>query len=77
MTITANPGRFVLTFHATGSSYTLSAEEAQRLLDGVYPAVKATRFRVLLPGHNTGDPKQRCTLQSAIYGGGPAFTIHA
>lgn len=65
---------YILTFHATGTSYPLTSTEAQRLLDE-YPAVTATRTRVVLPGHNTGDPKQRCTLRPATVGGGIAFVI--
>lgn len=65
---------YVLTFLATGTSYPLTAEDAQRLLDG-YPAVTATRNRVVLQGHNTPDPKQRTVLQPATKGGGPAFLI--
>jgi hypothetical protein len=74
MRITAAQRPFVLTFRATGQSYPLTAIEAQRLLDE-YPAVKATRNRVVLQGHNTSDPKQRTTLHPATLGGGPAFTV--
>jgi hypothetical protein len=65
---------YVLTFHTTGQSYALTSADAQRLLDE-YPAVSATSQRVVLPGHNTSDPKQRCTLQPATRGGGAAFII--
>ena len=65
---------YILTFLASGTSYPLTSDEAQRLLDE-YPAVKATRNRVVLPGHNTPDPKQRVVLQAATLGGGPAFKI--
>lgn len=63
---------YTLTFHATGQSYPLTSEEAQRLLDE-YPAVSATRNRVVLHGHNTSDPKQRTSIRPATLGGGPAF----
>ncbi len=69
---TARP--YVLTFHATGTSYPVSSEDAQRLLDE-YPPVSATRNRVILPGHNTPDPKQRVSLRPATLGGGFAFTV--
>lgn len=65
---------YIVTFLATGQSYPLTSEEAQRLLDE-YPAVTASRNRVVLPGHNTSDPKQRCVLQPSTKGGGPAFVV--
>lgn len=65
---------YILTFLATGTSYPLTSADAQRLLDE-YPAVSATRNRVVLQGHNASDPKQRCTLQPATRGGGAAFII--
>jgi hypothetical protein len=65
---------YTVTFHATGTSYPLTSEEAQRLLDE-YPVVRATRNRVVLPGHNTPDPRQRVSIQPATLGGGPAFEI--
>lgn len=74
MTITALGRPFTLTFLATGTRYPLTSAEAQRLLDE-YPAVKATRNRVLLAGHNTSDPKQRTLITPATIGGGPAFDI--
>lgn len=74
MKITAAQRPFLLTFHATGTTYPLTSDEAQRLLDE-YPAVRATRNRVVLVGHNTGDPKQRTTIRPATVGGGPAFII--
>ena len=74
MKITASQRPFVLTFHASGHSYPLSADEAQRLLDE-YPAVKASRNRVVLPGHNTGRVAERSTLRPATLGGGPAFIL--
>lgn len=74
MTIIAAARSFLLTFHASGHTYRLTAEEAQRLLDE-YPAVGATRNRVILPGHNTPRVAERSTLQPATRGGGPAFHI--
>ncbi len=65
---------YILTFHATRTSYPLTADEAQRLVDE-YPAVRATRNRVVLPGHNTADPGQRATIRPATVGGGAAFVI--
>lgn len=65
---------YVLTFHATGQSYPLTSDEAQRLIDE-YPAVLATRNRVVLVGHNTSDPKQRTTIRPATIGGGIAFQV--
>lgn len=65
---------YTLTFHASRTSYPLSSEEAQRLLDD-YPAVRANTQRVVLPGHNTSEPAQRATLQPATKGGGAAFVI--
>ena len=70
--ITATERPYVLTFHATGRSYPLTSDDAQRLLDE-YPAVSVAANRVVLPGHNTSDRAQRCTLQPATRGGGPAF----
>jgi hypothetical protein len=72
VTVTARP--YVITFHATGTTYPLTSEDAQRLLDE-YPAVLATRHRVVLPGHNTADPKQRTTIRPATRGGGAAFIV--
>jgi len=74
MTITAARRPFTLTFHATGTSYPLTSEEAQRLLDE-YPAFRATANRVILHGHNSSKPCDRTTLRPATLGGGPAFTI--
>lgn len=65
---------YLLTFHSSGHTYRLSSEEAQRLLDA-YPAVRATRNRVILPGHNTSRVEERSTLRPATVGGGPAFRI--
>lgn len=74
MKITALARPFVLSFHATGTAYLITSEEAQRLLDE-YPAISATRNRVVLPGHNTSDPKQRVVITPATRGGGPSFTV--
>jgi hypothetical protein len=65
---------YIVTFRATRTSYPLTSEAAQRLLDE-YPAVYASQHRVVLPGHNTPDPKQRVDLYPATRGGGPAFLI--
>jgi hypothetical protein len=53
MRISTVPHPYILTFHATGTSYPLTSEDAQRLLDE-YPAVRATRQYVVLQGHNSG-----------------------
>ncbi len=74
MKITANARPFLLTFHATGNTYPLTSEEAQRLLDE-YPAITATRNRVVLQGHNTSRASERTSIHPATLGGGPAFTI--
>lgn len=74
MKITAAKRPFRITFLATHTSYPLTSEEAQRLLDE-YPAVSATRNRVVLPGHNTSRANERCILRPATIGGGPAFTL--
>jgi hypothetical protein len=66
---------YLLTFLATNTTYPLTSDEAQRLLDE-YPIVLATRNRVVLQGHNTSDPKQRCLIEPATRGGGSAFVIH-
>lgn len=65
---------YLLTFHASGHTYPLTSEEAQRLLDE-YPAVRATKYRVVLPGHNTSRVAERSTIRPATLGGGPAFVI--
>jgi hypothetical protein len=72
--ITAVNRPFTLTFHSSGHSYLLTAEEAQRLLDE-YPAVTATKYRVVLPGHNTARVSERSTIRPATLGGGPAFVV--
>lgn len=76
MKITATERPFVITFRATGSSYIVTHEGAQRVLDE-YPAVSAKPNHVVLPGHNTADPKQRVDLKPATRGGGPAFLIES
>lgn len=74
MKITTVARPYTLTFLATGTSYPLTSEDAQRLLDE-YPAITATRNRVVLQGHNTPDPKQRTVIRPATLGGGPAFVV--
>jgi hypothetical protein len=74
MKITTVERPYVLTFLATGTSYPLTSDEAQRLLDE-YPAVRATCNRVILPGHNTSRASERTVLRPATLGGGPAFII--
>lgn len=74
MKITADRRLFTLTFLATGTSYPMTSEEAQRLLDE-YPAYSATKYKVVLYGHNTPDPKQRTVLRPASRDGNPAFLI--
>jgi hypothetical protein len=74
MKITAASRPFLLTFHASGHTYSLTSDECQRLLDE-YPAVRASAYRVVLPGHNTSSAAERCTLRPATLGGGPAFEI--
>lgn len=65
---------YLLTFHSSGHTYPLSSAEAQRLLDE-YPAVTATRNKVVLVGHNTSRASERSTIRPATIGGGPAFVI--
>jgi hypothetical protein len=72
--ITAVERPFTLTFHSSGHSYPLTSIEAQRLLDE-YPAVTATRNKVVLVGHNTSRASERTTIRPATLGGGPAFII--
>ena len=74
MTITVFPRPYTLTFLATGTTYPLTSVEVQRLLDE-YPAVTATRNRVVLQGHNTPKASERTILRPATLGGGPAFII--
>lgn len=74
MKITAAARPFALTFHCSGHTFPITAEEAQRLLDeqGIH---RATRNRVVFHGHNTSRAIERATLRPATLGGGPAFTI--
>jgi hypothetical protein len=65
---------YLLTFHASGHTYPLTSEEAQRLLDE-YPAVRVNSQRVVLQGHNTPRTEERTTIRPATLGGGPAFII--
>ena len=74
MKITAAQRPFIMTFHSSGHSYPLTAEETQRLLDE-YPAHTATCNRVVLVGHNSTQPYDRTTIKPATIGGGKAFTI--
>jgi hypothetical protein len=74
MKITTVDRPYTLTFHATGQSYPLTSEEAQGLLDE-YPAISATRNKVVLQGHNTSRASERTSLRPATLGGGPAFII--
>jgi len=69
MTITVTPRPYLLTF-ANGHAYRLSSDEAQRLLDN-YPAISATRRRVVL----RGDDGSRSTLIPATRDSLPAFTL--
>lgn len=62
---------YVLTFGRTGTSYPVTSTEAQRLLDE-YPAITATKYRVVLRGHSAGE---RNTLRPASVGGGVAFIV--
>lgn len=61
---------YVLTFLATGTSYPLSSDEAQRLLDA-YPVVRATTNYVTL----RGDDGHTSRIAPATLGGGPAFEL--
>jgi hypothetical protein len=72
ITTVARP--YTLTFHGSGHSYPLTSEEAQRLIDE-YPAVTATRNRVVLVGHNTSRTADRSTIRPATLGGGIAFIV--
>jgi hypothetical protein len=74
MTITTKPRPYIITFLSSGHRYPLTSEEAQRAIDE-YPAVSATRNRVVLQGHNTPDPNQRTVITPATIGGGPAFEV--
>lgn len=70
MQVEVFPRPYVLTFHATGTSYPLSSDDARRLI-AEYPIVKATRNRVEL----RGDDGRKTTIQAATLGGGPAFEV--
>lgn len=74
MTITTVSRPYVLTFVSSGQSYQLTSTEAQRLLDE-YPAVTATRNRVVLQGHNSARASERTILRPATVGGGPSFIV--
>lgn len=74
MKITTVDRPYTLTFVATGTSYSLTSAEAQCLLDN-YPAVSATRNKVVLQGHNSTWASERTILRPATLGGGPAFII--
>ena len=74
MTITTVSRPYLLTFVSSGHSYPLTSEDAQRLLDE-YPAVTATKTRVVLQGHNTCRASERTILRPATLGGGPAFIV--
>src|SRR5690606_33471328 len=65
---------YIMTFAATGTSYRLTSDDAQRAINE-YPVVSATRHRVILSGHNTLDAQQRVIIRPATAGGGPAFLI--
>jgi hypothetical protein len=74
MKITTVARPYVLTFLSTGTSYPLTSDDAQRLLDE-YPAITATKYRVVLQGHNTGRASERTVIRPATAGGGAAFII--
>lgn len=59
---------YIMTFRATGTSYRLTSDDAQRAINE-YPVVSATRNRVIL------DAQQRVIIRPATVGGGPAFLI--
>lgn len=61
---------YYILFEESGSSYPLSSEGAQRLIDG-YPIVKANANRVTLRMDNGGTSK----IYPATFGGGAAFKI--
>ncbi len=74
MQITTVQRPYLLTFLSTGTTYPLTPDEAQRLLDE-YPAVRATKNRIVLQGHNTSRASERTVLRPATLGGGSAFII--
>lgn len=61
---------YLLTFRASGHTYPLTSEDAQRLIDA-YPAVSATSQRVVL----RGDDGTRSEIRPATRGGGIAFVV--
>jgi len=69
MTISTVPRPYLLSFQS-GHTYPVTSEEAQRLIDA-YPAVIATRSRVVL----RGDDGTLSTLWPATRGAGSAFVI--
>jgi hypothetical protein len=75
MPIMTTPRPYLLTFRygtRTGAqSYPITSEGAQRLIDD-YPALTATRTRVVLRGDSPG---MTATLTPATRGGGPAFLV--
>jgi hypothetical protein len=64
---------FVITFLATNTTYPITAEGVRGLL-AEYPPVSVSWNTLVLPGHNTPDPKQRAVVRPATLGGGPSFT---
>lgn len=64
------PRPYILTFHATGTSYPISSEDAANLI-AEYPIVSASSNRVVL----RGDDGRKTTIQAATLGGGPAFKV--
>lgn len=61
---------FHLTFLATGTTYPLTSEEAQRLLDE-YPILEASRNRAVL----RADDGHKTVITPATLGGGAAFEV--
>ncbi len=74
MKITVIDRPFLLTFHATGTTYRVTSDEVRNLL-AEYPVIRATRNRLVLPGHNTTRASERVSIVPATRGGGPAFVI--
>lgn len=70
LTCTVRP--YLLTF-SSGSSYLLTSEDAQRVLDSE-PIVSWTARRVVLQGGNDGKVYNRATLTPATLDGAVAFT---
>jgi hypothetical protein len=71
VTVASRP--YLMTFRATGTTYPLTADEVRNLLEE-YPVIHCTAHRLVLPGHNTPDPRQRIDIRPATRGGGPSFT---